>query len=233
QVLPPSADFYASCTDFLMAAKGDSHFLYVADDDADGDCVSLLLLERLIRKGKSYETVPGYADIATYNFKPGQSYVIVSDLNKRAEISKLLADVEKIIDKNPAVEISVIGRPTWVVYADALKSAMQKADTYIPSRFYMDSTEPKVAEFEKTFAENFGAAPLKSFPGYAAMGYDIARGLLPILAGRGELTDTSSATGALQLDLSLSRRQPWNGLLNSVVYLVHLTPYNTVDKIRL
>jgi len=234
QLLTPSAEFYDACADYLLASKPDSKYIFMADDDADGECVSLILLERLIRDSRSYETVESYAALADYQFDPTQSYVIVSDLNKRSDISKFLNALERSIDNNPGARISVVGRPTWIVYADALKTKLQKCDTYIPSRFFLDSTQGEVTAFEKAYEAAFGSAPLKSFPGYAAMGYDVAEYFInAFVSGRGDISDADSSTDALQIDIRMSRPEVWSGMLNENVYLIHFTPYNTIDKLRL
>ena len=127
-----------------------------------------------------------------------------------------------------------MGRPTWVVYADALKEKLQKIDTYIPSRFYLNQEDAAVKAFEKNYTEAFGAAPLKSFPAYAAMGYDMARYFLAsLIENGGDLNRAGTASDALQLDMSIDRPELWTGFLNGSVYLIHFTPYNTIDKIRL
>lgn len=111
QLLPPSADFYASCADYLLADKGNSKYIFLAEDDADGETLSLILLERLIREGKRYETLPAYDDLVNYSYAPADSYVIVSDLSKRADLNKLATIMEKVIAANPAATFSVVGRP--------------------------------------------------------------------------------------------------------------------------
>lgn len=234
QVLTPSTLFYSSCVEFLIANKPDARYIFVAEDEPDGECVSLLLLERLIRESGNYETIPSYADLGEYRFDPSHSYVIVSDLNRRADINKFTGDMADILARNPAAHISVVGRPTWVLYADQFKERLQKLDTYIPSRFYMDPDDSAVQSFEKSYREAFGGAPLKSYPGYAAMGYDMGRYLMENLETNGaDLNRAESTTDALQLDMRTERDKPWTGLVNGGVYLLHFTPYNTIDKIRL
>lgn len=234
QLLPPSADFYGSCVDFLMAGKPDSKYIFIAEDDPGDEAVSLLLLERLIREGRSYETLPSYDALREYSFVPSETYVVVSDLNRRSDISRLATDIAEAMESTPGVQISLVGRPTWVVFADQLKEKFQKADTYVPSRFFLDGDDRAVKDFEAAYQAAYDTAPLKSFPAYAAMGYDVARYYLRhLLENGGDMNGAESCTDALQLDFRPERPEMWSGMLNGCVYLIHFTPYNTVDKIRL
>ncbi len=234
QLLPPSADFYGSCVDFLMAGKPDSKYIFIAEDEPGDEAVSLILLERLIREGRSYETLPSYEALREYAFSPSETYVVVSDLNRRSDISRLATDISAAMESTPGVQISLVGRPTWVVFADQLKEKFQKADTYVPSRFFQDGDGRAVKDFDAAYQAAYDAAPLKSFPAYAAMGYDVARYFLPhLLKTGGDMNGAESCIDALQLDFHPERPEMWSGMLNGCVYLIHFTPYNTVDKIRL
>lgn len=234
QLLPPSADFYGACVDFLMAGKPDSKYLFVAEDEPGDEAVSFMLLERLIREGKRYETLPTYADLRDYPFSASDSYVVVSDLNKRSDISRLAGDLGAAQERVSGLQLSLVGRPTWIVFADVLKDKLQKVDTYVPSRFYQDGDDRAVKDFEEAYQAAYGAAPLKSFPAYAAMGYDVARYFLrQLLDNEGDLNGAESYLDALQLDFRPDRQEMWGGMLNGCVYMIHFTPYNTVDKIRL
>ena len=234
QLLPPSADFYGSCVDFLVAGKPDSKYIFIAEDEPGDEAVSLILLERLIREGRSYETLPTYEALREYTFSPSETYVVVSDLNRRSDISRLATDISAAMESTPGVQISLVGRPTWVVFADQLKEKFQKADTYVPSRFFQDGDDRAVKDFEAAYQAAYDAAPLKSFPAYAAMGYDVARYFLRhLLKTGGDMNGAEACTDALQLDFYPERPEMWSGMLNGCVYLIHFTPYNTVDKIRL
>lgn len=234
QMLSPSQKFYEAGADFLLAAKPDAKYIFVAEDEVDGECISLILLERLIRNSGSYETIPTYAALNTYRFTPGQEYVIVSDITKKPNLVAFADNMGQLLAKQPGLNLSVVGRPGWIVYADQLAAKLQKIDTYMPSRFYLDATADNVKAFEQHYLTDYGTNSVKSYPGYAAMGYDVADYFLKSFnENGGDWNQDVNGYTPLQIEIRPSRPSLWQGAVNEGVYLLHFTPYNTVDKIRL
>lgn len=76
--------------------------------------------------------------------------------------------------------------------------------------------------------------PVKSFPSYAAMGYDSAIYFIPSIAKTGgDLNAFVPSEETVQSDFDFKRMSNWSGFMNPVVYLVRFTPYDTVDKIKI
>jgi len=76
--------------------------------------------------------------------------------------------------------------------------------------------------------------PLKSYPVYAAVGYDVADFFLPQQAFNHDnyLAVPQQATPQLQIDVELLR-EPSGGFLNDTGYMIRYSPLRYVEKIRI
>ena len=68
---------------------------------------------------------------------------------------------------------------------------------------------------------------------YAVMGYDTASYFIPsLLNANRDINALTDSTDGVQSDFSLMRPSNWSGLVNTQVYLIRFTPYNTIEKIK-
>ncbi len=171
--------------------------------------------------------------LGALNVKDDSRYLIYGYANKKDEVSELLNTVNELKREHPLADISVIGRPGWIVYDDAaMEEKYHTADVLIPSRFYYDKDSGQARTFENHYNSLFDREPAKSFPMYAALGYDTSMYFIPSLINAElDINNIGSYENGVQSAFEIYRPGNWTGMLNPVVYLVRFTPFGTIDKI--
>lgn len=227
QLLAPTSYFNDGIAEYIQK-KYKGYKLIMAGEEDEGDQLALSLQE--VWTPSDVITMPE-ADFSEYTFSDGNNYVIYGSPVKKAEVSNLVTSVIAAQENNPMVEIKVIGRPNWIVFDESLGEKFHKADVNIPSRFYFDKESSDGKMFISRFKEIFDRTPVKSFPVYAAMGYDAASYFVKEMAlTGGDINKFSGSDNTLQIPVRLKRPSNWTGLLNPAVYMVRFTPYDTIEK---
>ena len=102
-----------------------------------------------------------------------------------------------------------------------------------PARCWLDPETGEGKRFNEKFVELYEQEPVKSFPNFAASGYDIAKYFIDATSRNGgDFNRTfSSDENGLQTDFSLKRVSNWGGFLNPVSYLLVFRPSGAVEKV--
>lgn len=227
QLLAPTSYFNDGIAEYIRKNyKG--YKLIMAGEEDSGDQLSDSLKD--IWSPSDIISIPD-ADLSSYTFSDGNKYVVYGSTVKKAEVTSLVNSVIEAQENNPMVEIKVIGRPNWIVFDESLASQFHKADVNIPSRFFFDKESSDGKMFISRYTDLFGRTPVKSFPVYAAMGYDAASYFIKEMAlTGGDINKFSASDGTIQIPVRLKRPSNWTGLLNPAVYMVRFTPYDTIEK---
>lgn len=235
QLLPPSDIFFNSAADGVLRLFNGCTYIFIEEGASYADGISACLRDMLDdNAGGRILTLPDSEALKNYDFDASTRYVLVSELSARQPVMEMIGIVNDKKESIPGLEISVIGRPTWLVFSDSNAEELRKADTYFPSRFYLDASDPCVKAFEKRYVATYKSQPLKSLPAYAATGYDVASYFIDAYANaRGDMNMLPGADGMLQLDFRLGNVNNWGGLLNKCIYLLHYAPNGTTQKIKL
>lgn len=171
-------------------------------------------------------------DMAHYPLVDTEKYLVYVYPTAATEVEKSLEAIAQARRVSPVAEVSVMGRPNWVTFTETLGEKMGEADVYFPSRFYFDTASPEGKDFTEKFTEQYGHAPVKSYPLYSAMGYDIANYFIPAVAATGgDFTLSVPNASSIQAEVRMKRPDTGSGAYNPVCYLVRMTPYGTVEKI--
>lgn len=232
QFMIPTEQFNDKVASYLGNEFAGRRIVVVTDGtDTEEDALTTLLSERF---GASSVLQLTAEELADYPFYDTEKYLVYVQPSKRATVSKVLDTLIKTKEESPATEMAVVGRPGWITFADALKDKMFQLDVYIPSRFYFDMEAMPSKDFLKDYARIFRHPPLKSYPVYAAVGYDIADFFLPQQAYNYSdyLMVPNQATPQLQIDVNLMR-EPAGGFLNQSAYMVRYSPLRFVEKIKM
>ena len=65
------------------------------------------------------------------------------------------------------------------------------------------------------------------------MGYDTATYFINgLIEAEHDINSIVESKEGVQSDFSLQRPSNWSGMVNTLVYLVRFTPYNTIEKIK-
>lgn len=160
-------------------------------------------------------------------------YLLYSFETKRNEVKDFLTTVEEACNNEPLAKVAVIGRPNWILYDESLEKELAENNVMIPSRFYLPKDAESTTNFNVEYRQLFDRTPQKTFPVYAAVGYDAANYFINSLGkSRGDINALTDSEGGVQSDYSLSRPNNWIGMVNKLVYIVRFTPFDRVDKIK-
>lgn len=158
-------------------------------------------------------------------------YLLYSFPTKKADVVEFLDAVNDAKTKTPEAEVTVIGRPNWIVYDEALSEKFHNADVQIPARFYMSKSERNNSEFSLHYRQLFNAAVPNTFPVYSGIGYDTALYFLQGLSdSKGDINAMGRPDGMVQSEFELERPSNWSGIMNRAVFMVRFTPYDSIEK---
>lgn len=228
QLLTPSTQFYDETAAYAGRRFEDAQLIIAGEvDPSDPMAPAFISAFNGIT-----ETVP-LDMLKDYDTTASNSLLIYGSPSRRDDVVDLLAEVNVLKEKNPMAEVTVIGRPSWITLSDVLGDRFSDLTVYVPSRFYFDPEDPASREFIEGYRQLYGHTPMKSFPVYAAAGYDVARYFIPgMVESRGDLDSTWPAIDNLQTDFSLRNEAGIQGHYNPVVYLVKFNSFGDVDKIK-
>lgn len=158
-------------------------------------------------------------------------YLLYSFPTKKADVVEFLDAVNDAKTKTPEADVTVIGRPNWIVYDEALSEKFHNADVQIPARFYMSKSERNNSEFSLHYRQLFNAAVPNTFPVYSGIGYDTALYFLQGLSdSKGDINAMGRPDGMVQSEFELERPSNWSGIMNRAVFMVRFTPYDSIEK---
>lgn len=229
QLLPPSSYFNQQLADRLYDAYG-RRKLIVAGIPDPNDGIAEILIPKFQDYDKTELPVSGLSE---FGMNEADSYLIYAYPGKKEEVADLLQAIENLKEKYPLATITVVGRPSWVTLNDVYGDKFAEAEVVIPSRVWFDPESTDGNRFSTKFSEMFGGAPIKSFPNFAASGYDVAKYFIPSTARNGgDFNRGFSGTDdtAIQSDINLERVNNWGGFINPVGYLLKFRPGGYIDK---
>lgn len=199
----------------ILQHFGDAQFVFFGDPLKANDALASELMSSL--SVDHFEVVDKLDNVvAPYS----GDFIIYSLASKKDEISSALKEIGKFIADNPDhSNISTIGRPSWIMYLATMGEAMQKANTFFPSRFFLNEDNPITQQYADDYKKMWGKLPVKSFPQYASMGYDTAKWLINNEKG-------------LQIVINLEDNSENIGKVNHSCMLIHLDANGTLEIIN-
>lgn len=229
QFLTPSAFFNDQIADYIYNNFGDRNILLVGDADTN-DGISDSLLPKF--KDSKVENL-SIAQFAEYEFDGMQNYLVYAYPTKKDEVVSVIEGFKAGMEKAPASSMTLVGRPNWITFADNISEKLGEAGALIPSRFYYDTESADVKAFTERFNEMYGHEPLKSYPTFAAVGYDVAQYFIPtIAANKGDFNRSAIIDFTpLQSSVGLERVSNWGGFFNPTCYMLLYKPSGNVELI--
>lgn len=227
QLLTPSQYFNDEIAASLAQNYSDYTLIFVGGNDSS-DQIAQAIREKWIPGKIKTLSIDG---LKQANFKPDGKFIFYAYPVKKEDISEITDIITDIRQKYPMADMVTVGRPNWIVYDDSLDEKFYSANVMIPSRFFYDENSPEAQIFNRHYKYLFDREPAKSYPTYAAVGYDCALYFIPQLSlANGDLNRFGRSSGGSQNDYELHRPANWSGLVNPIVYLVRFTPYGTIEK---
>ena len=229
QLLTPSNYFNDEIAAKLINDFSGAKLIMVGDDDSDQ--LGSILKDKW--NGANVSNIP-VSHIENLNFNSNDRYVVYALPTKKDEVQVVLNAVKAAKADNMMADVTVIGRPGWVVFDDSsMEEKFHDCNVMIPSRFYYDKNSTDARKFEIYYKSLFDRQPAKSFPMYAVMGYDTATYFINgLIEADHDINSIVESKEGVQSDFSLQRPSNWSGMVNTLVYLVRFTPYNTIEKIK-
>lgn len=232
QLLPGSAYFNQQMGEQIAEDYGNRQIIMVGNQDK-GDAIAETFLSKVAPASVKKTSVSGLSSVT---LKEDGEYLFYCYPTRREEIADILQAVENLKEQQPLAEIIVVGRPNWVTYADTYGDRFGDAGVIIPSRVWFDNESTLGKRFIRNFTSLFGTAPMKSFPNFAASGYDVANYFIPSTSKNGGdfnkgFIDIDAEM--VQGDIRLERVNNWGGFINKAGYLVRFRPGGYIDKTML
>lgn len=162
-------DFNAQVSQYILEKFGRSYIVFIGDPLNAQDQIAFQVMNGM--DSENFTVVENLTDVVPHPALPMVFYSLAN--NKKG----MMADLEAIktwMEANPAVEINTIGRPSWIVHADANGNLFRHTYVNLPTRFYFPDREEAPQQFIKRYQDFFHAEPVRSYPAYSVMGYDAA-----------------------------------------------------------
>ena len=227
QLIAPSDIFNAGVARWIRENYGDRKLVFVGADDPNDQLADALRADWKKRPRTVTEDL-----LQSLIMDDTTGLLLYGSMVKKGEVSKFLAAIKKLREENPLVDITVLGRPNWIVYDESLAEPMHAVETLIPSRFYMNPESMDSKRFSIEYKALFDREPAKSFPVYSALGYDTAKYFIKSFGDtKGDFNAFSRSSESVQSDFEMRRQNNWTGIVNPLVYVVKFTPYDTVERI--
>lgn len=225
QLLSPSEIFNPSVSEYLKDKLSDHTLIMVGEPDPNDNLIRELILawpeDNLIVVNKD--------DIKKLNYEDGENYIFFPISTQAKVVTEILPIVKEVLAENTGSSVKVLGRPNWVSFPN-MSSMIENVETYIPVRCYFEPTDAASKLFIKNYKDAFGHPPIKSYPVYAAMGYDVAKYFIPNLLddirGKASSWDKSNL---VQSYFHLNKND-WGGYVNEGNFVLHFLPWGVVEK---
>lgn len=216
-LLQGSEQFNQEIADAILDKYKDAQFVFLGDPLNADDSVGIDVMNHL--QIDQFEVADDLKNvIAPYS----GDFVIYVFATKKDGINSALKMIKEFQENNPGHDnITVIGRPTWLLQTEHLSTEMHSANTIIPSRFYFDDNASATKAFTNKYKSLFSKEPVKSYPMYAYMGYDVANYFL-----------NSSNDQSLQINFDFQQVGQC-GEYNAATYFINLMPNGKTEAILL
>ena len=229
QILPPSSYLYEHLAGKIHEENSYRQLIMVGDEDeSDGMAIELLNSFNGVHESVSIE------DLSLYEPNIMDALLIYAYPVKKDEVGDFLQAIENIKETYPAADINIVGRTNWAALIDDYGDRFGENEIIIPARVWLDEESSDWNIFCEKYEEMFAGSPVRSFPNFAASGYDCANYFIPVVAlNGGDFNSGISGSNdlALQSEIVLNRVNNWGGFINTNGYLLQFHPEGRVEKI--
>lgn len=222
QVLMPSQDMNSAIAADLADRFSGREFIFTNVDDKDSDSYTTKLKENLKAAKIKFRTISTESALQNLDLFNSKGVVIVSGASTATAIRNILQATSALRESFPNLQISLVGRPTWIVHIGKMENEMKTADTFIPSRFSYNPNSAQWTRFVNAYKDSYTAGPTASFPPYAAMGYDVARYFITsLLKNGGDFNLEVNTPEGIDIDFDFQRSTSVSGYINRTLYYMH------------
>lgn len=137
------------------------------------------LKETLTKMGIKFRTcdITCTDEIFSTLFSATQGNAIIMSSSTSNDLKTIFAKLDFVRANRPGVKISMYGYVDFLIYENTYRLKYHTYDTYVPSLFYYNNSQSKLASFEKRYEEWFHGNKLqtKFMPRVGFTGYDHAQ----------------------------------------------------------
>lgn len=229
ELLPPSANFNRRASEALVEQLVDCSIIVIGEPEKS-DVILRDLISGLPENDVITTTKESLRELEV---APYVTYAIYISSANSNEVKDVLEEWQSFMADYPDVSYKIIGRPNWVAYND-LNSIVSNLDVYIPSKCYFDMSTIRGKRFISDYNAMFGHSPIRAFPVYSVMGYDVGQYFLPILIAEkmGNYADWSPSA-LLQSGFNIVQANETGGWLNDSGFLLHFEPWGNLELLPL
>ncbi|MDE6295381.1 MAG: LysM peptidoglycan-binding domain-containing protein [Muribaculaceae bacterium] len=228
QFLTPSSYFNDSVAEYIAEQFGDRTLLVIGNISNTDN-----VRELLSQKFSGIRNID-VADIEKFVPQDGVKYLIYATPTGQKDVESLMENISAMVSSNPLADIKVIGRANWVTFGRKLSEKYSDINFLVPSRFYFNPDDIDSRRFINDYQQLYGHTPIKSYPVYSVVGYDIITSFLPNIHNHnGDFNANFNVSGTLQSDIVLERINNWSGLYNPSCYILDYNMAGEPFKIRL
>lgn len=230
ELLPPSAPFNMKASERILQQLGDGVLIVVGPPDSSdailNELKSLLPETSVLELSKE--------ELSTLELGNDTHYFIYPTTVNKDDIKSIISNMQGFYINYPMASVKLIGRPNWVTFND-LNSIVSNLDVVIPAKCYFDPATPDSKKFISDYKTKFGHTPIRSYPVYSAMGYDVARYFLPVyVMAINDIEVQKEPKTMLQSRFNMVRSDiPEGGDFNDSGFLLHFLPWGAIERIPL
>ena len=241
QVNTPQSVLYPKASAAFINRYRNSRIILIASDKDTSNQLEFtnLLRNDLREKQISFKTI-SFKQFSEKNVVPElDSYgdnVFVPDDDSPATIEKMIAVLKSIRENHPKYRISLFGYPRWQTFGSKYANDFFRLNTSFFSVFYADVTSQEVKDFYDTFYRWYGRNISNNFPKFGILGYDTGMYFLQAIYIHGasfENQINDLRYKGLQTDFYFERVNNWGGFINTNLFVVNHSPYNSITKTSL
>lgn len=228
QLLTPSSYFNDEIGRYIAKNYEGNEVIVIGEADNNDQ-----IYDNIIKKMQAQPVKFANIDeLAAFAPEPNKNYLIYCTYTNKNDIVPALAQIEKIRSVNPFSFITVVGRPSWITLPELAKN-LAAANAFIPSRCYFDPTTDKGKNYIKYYNTLYGHTPIKTFPVYSVMGYDMVKYFVDGINESGnDFNAEWPKSESLQTDFRLQRAPGYlGGYYNPDVYMIKFRPDGSAEKI--
>lgn len=225
QLLTPSLYFNMSSANYFLQRYPENVLLVVGDLDPS----DTLTRELILAWPEEYLMMISPEDLGRFSLDDNISYLIYPVSPSNDDVKAALNETLRLIGETPTADVRVIGRPSWISLND-LSNHIANMDVFIPSKIYFEPTSAAGKRFISDYNGKYGHSPIRSFPVFAVMGYDVAQYFLPRLVEERKGNEINWQTRNLLQSCFDMRKSGNGGYYNNGAYILHFTPWGFMQK---
>ncbi|MCH5216953.1 MAG: hypothetical protein J1F07_00140 [Muribaculaceae bacterium] len=225
QLLTPSLYFNTSSANYFLQRYPENVLLVVGDLDPS----DTLTRELILAWPEEYLMMISPEDLGRFSLDDNISYLIYPVSPSNDDVKAALNETLRLIGETPTADVRVIGRPSWISLND-LSNHIANMDVFIPSKIYFEPTSAAGKRFISDYNGKYGHSPIRSFPVFAVMGYDVAQYFLPRLVDERKGNEINWQTRNLLQSFFDMRKSGNGGYYNNGAYILHFTPWGFMQK---